>query len=718
MPRMPYHFVPVKPELTIKSEPVDHLRIDRSRKSGEMLVSFKTLTPTICGHYQFKFSDLPQNVQNELNDPRHGNFVPKKHVLEPLVLPATGNSIGRIAIPGTSLKGMIRQAVSSLLSAPMEKVQEKKFSFRPNLAPENTNHIIPAIITDISKDGTVTVGWGKMTDFIFCKKECRDVFAREQLSTRIVDRRINGLVINRVGFRNKLGVGESVHFESALIGKYHYGIDGSGYFAGAFRGLPPNSDNIAYKWGIINDFDEKNTLILPKKLLEQFFLTRQYYFDRVEGHLLNHPNPPQGEAFMQAMQNLCGHGMKKGVVVFLELPAGHKEPSENGSNILSMGFHFRYRWMYRDSILRKQEKIRSEIFNSETEEFNGPGLPVETNGSRSFFGFVDEKGKRSLAGRISVNMALEQNFERPENQRFVTKNGKTFLVLKPLGSPKPSAVEMYLTQDNIGKREDKGILCTYGEFSNDQAAGDLNGRKGYLHQPPVNANNDHFLLQPGEENYDSEQSTIVNLVSKPNTEFRFKLRFSNLADWEIGALLFATAPEVEDVKKIFEGMNLGSGVTLPSELKKLIALAEAGDKSLPLFAQKIGHGRPLGLGSIKINIDAVKIWDFSKKLPELTNDSAAREHYLKALGNFVAGALEKDKARLWLKQIVLQWLKIRRFRGQLVCIYPTKKDKHGKETIYNYHSEVRRIHSQKRKEKKTADVQAKSNLILSDLDLD
>lgn len=711
MTKMPYHFVPVKADLTIRNKPVDHLRIDRSRKSGEMLMSLRTLTPTICGHYQFKFSDLPQNVQDSLNKNLEKKIKPDKHVLEPLVIPVTGNSTGRVVIPGTSLNGMIRQAVSSLLSAPMERVQEKKFSFRPNLSPPNTSYIIPAIITDIAKDGTVTVGWGKMTDFIFCKKECRDVFARESLSMRIAEKTINGLTVNRETHCNKLGVsnGGEVYFKSALIGNYHYGIDGGGYFAGAFRGLPAKA---VYKWGIINNFNEKNTVVLPQPLLEQFVRTREYYHDRKEGHLLNHPKPPEGEDFLQAMQNLSQKGMRKGVVVFLELPAGQSEPNNDGSNILSMGFHFRYRWMYRDSILRKQGKIRPEIFNSETEKLNDLGLPVETNASRALFGFVDEKEKRSLSGRISVNMALEQNFERPEDQRFVTKNGKPFLVLKPLGSPKPSAVEMYLTQENIEERKDCGNLCTYGEFIKDKAAGDLNGRKGYLHQPPVNANNDHFLLQPGEENYDSEQSTIVNLVSMPNTEFRFKLRFSNLADWEIGALLFATATEAEDVKKVFEGMNLGSGVTLPSELKKLIALEESGDKSLPLFAQKIGHGRPLGLGSIKINIDAVKTWNFSKKLPELVNDNFAREHYLKALGTFVAGALN-DRARDWLKQIVLQWLKIRRFRGQPVCSYPTKKDK-GKTTIYNYHSDIRKVHSQKRK---TTGDPSKSDSTLSNLDL-
>ncbi len=712
MTKMPYHFVPVKADLTIRNKPVDHLRIDRSRKSGEMLMSLRTLTPTICGHYQFKFSDLPQNVQNELNDPKIGTFVANKHILEPLVLPTTENpSRGRVAIPGTSLKGMIRQAVSSLLSSPMERVQEKKFSFRPNLSPQNTDQIIPAIITDINQDGMVTVGWGRMNDFIFCKKECRDVFARESLSTRITGKTINGVAINRAAHCNKLGVanGGAAEFRSALIGKYHYGIDGSGYFAGAFRNSPPNA---VYKWGIIDNFNERNTLVLPTNLLKQFVRTMEYFYDRKEGHLVNHPKSPEGDDFVEAMKKLRNQGIRKGVVVFLELPAGQSEPNRNGSNILSMGFHFRYRWLYRDSILRKQGKLRAEIFDSEKEELNDSGLTVETNATRTFFGFTDEKKKKSLAGRISVNMALEQNFLRPDDQRFVIKNNKTFLVLRPLGSPKPSAVETYLTQENIEKREDCGNLCTYGEFIEDKAAGDLNGRKGYLHQPTANANIDQFLLPPSDENYLSEQSTIANLVSRANTEFRFKLRFANLEDWEIGILLFATSPEAKDVTAIFEGMNLGKGVTLPSELKKLIAREESGDKNLPLFAQKIGHGRPLGLGSIKIDIDAINTWDFSKNSPELVKDRGSREQYLKALGSFVSETL-KERARDWLKLIVLQWLKIRRFRDRVSYTYPTLTGKDGKETIFNFHSDIRKNHSQMRKKKGKP---SKSGKTLSDLD--
>ena len=171
----PYNFVPVDSNLTIKDNPSNRLCFDLDKNSGEMNLSIRTLTPTICGHFQTEYGAVSSEAKVEIdkNLPNNQSFNPKKHVIEPLILKGENGNIGPVIIPSTSIKGMIRQAVSSLLAAPMSKVEEKQYSYRPNLSPDK-NSIFAAFILNKNKDGSRNVLTCKMDDFYFCRHSIRE----------------------------------------------------------------------------------------------------------------------------------------------------------------------------------------------------------------------------------------------------------------------------------------------------------------------------------------------------------------------------------------------------------------------------------------------------------------------------------------------------------------------------------------------------------------
>lgn len=153
-----------------------------------------------------------------------------------------------------------------------------------------------------------------------------------------------------------------------------------------------------------------------------------------------------------------------------------------------------------------------------------------------------------------------------------------------LGSPKPTAFQHYLVQPNV-KMEDgtfrpagadpKGrTLCTYhhraggGPFYFTDAEGFLlaetegtviRGTKCYWHQPKIT---DPFRFRKDLARPEDTQLTIIRPV-RPGTTFKGRVRFENLTDVELGALLTVL------------------------QLK-------------PSQRHHLGMGKPFGLGSVRI----------------------------------------------------------------------------------------------------------------------
>ncbi|HQN74112.1 MAG TPA: RAMP superfamily CRISPR-associated protein, partial [bacterium] len=607
------------------------------------------LTPLLVGNNTYKVEDADRNVglPNGLDN--------KKTIIEPLRL---SSSDGRVVIPGTSIKGMLRHSLSALLSTPMERVAEKEYGFRPNMQFGNKLEALPAIITGIKQNGDfeimvmknpvfVTQGAGNLNKF--------DSQLGEKFNS------IKGLLDTRRV--PKLLPDQNIVNLPHYVFKYFGGIDGRGLFADAFK--QGNGRNI-YKHLLIpeNDFINGKKMTLSKKLFSHYIKTLNFIKNDKEGHSSSRrPNLPSNHSHVESAiteieKTFNDSNMFGKLVFFVE---------KSGNDIVTMGHNFRYISRYRDTVLYEDGSLRDCVkpLDEETQKpfyKDGKENPeMLLSAARLLFGYAvddapgtkgiagleskDKNNFKHLAGRIAINHAVEvlpNGKNGKDDSRFLDK-----VFFKELGSPKASAVEYYIDQrGNNGQ-----MLKTYGDDINGTNVGELAGRKFYLHQ-----SNPQYQSNDPEEKK-SERSSIGRFISKPGTEFKFSIKYKNLRWWELALLKFV----VEINKKDVEAIDKNFAANLKTDAP---------------FAHKLGYARPLGLGSIQMKIDNID------KTPP---DKAVQ--YLSQLEFF-----EK-----WKKNIFAQWLKIHQFEGRTTCEYRKHPDKDGKPCVFEYHSKIRQHHLSIRK---------------------
>jgi CRISPR-associated protein (TIGR03986 family) len=207
--------------------------------------------------------------------------------------------------------------------------------------------------------------------------------------------------------------------------------------------------------------------------------------------------------------------------------------------------------------------------------------------SESIFGRALEKkdkdGRKIKHNELSGRVFFEDAVLSPQNQvDYLEDNGEP-IIPKILSSPKPTTFQHYLTQYNdisytcIDNNANKRIFTISEEIPQDftirlisklrnynSIDADFRGNKLYWHRKTGNNWKDTI------NKIDSQHTKICPI--RPGVNFQFRIRFENLTNVELGALLFA--------------LDLPQGAN-PIE----------GD---PLNAHKLGMGKPLGLGSVLI----------------------------------------------------------------------------------------------------------------------
>lgn len=537
--KQPYTFIPVVTEadkVKVQDVTFHDGENNKDKLTGILQCTLTTKTPMIIGHFQYTVEQLnnlqsgtikkviiPKNKKGSyeiIKDPNEYKILPKgwegcgypqqssennqqkkmvahkeKTILEPLFLNDTPESPALVS--GTSLKGMVRQAIGSITNSPMERVEEKQFSYRPGLVYRN------------QRDNT----------------------------------------------------------------------DYKLYEAKALQDLEKKSKS--FKLEITDDdfLNGKTVFTVDEKMVECYWKTVETYVDKKKPH-----------------------SIKKDDVIFVELDTF-------SNRVLSFGNHEQYRWIYADTTTTVQvgntgkHDFRTETHPHEKESVGKDGGKLTA--TRAMFGYVDggkpdlndktdekkkddikldigEKDYSRLAGRISINTAVEViNENETLENRFVQQSGNFNIPLRILSTPKASAVECYIDQST---KPTQGIFNTYGDFINFEESGKpLSGRKFYWRWNP-NAND--YQLRPDDARNEYEykdsialagsQSTIARYISKANRTFKFTVRFKDLTEVELGALLTALSPH--------------------------LAAQDQGN-----YWQQIGHARPLGLGSVQIKVDKFKI---------------------------------------------------------------------------------------------------------------
>ncbi|ACD82933.1 TIGR03986 family type III CRISPR-associated RAMP protein [Candidatus Methylacidiphilum infernorum] len=648
MNSLPYGFLPIEVQKSICDVPMwRDGSSGEDRLSGEILLTLEALTPLLVGNQQYKINE-------------------KQSVLFPQML-----EDGRVLIAGTSLKGMFRAALSSLLHAPMERVGDHRYTFRPNLGFGQKYQSRPAVISSVKgKDENAEIELKVLPD------DTRVTFVRNSAIPK-PDEKVGKLLqgyFPGIKFTPTRTSRCMVLEKSSEGGKnldhylffYSGGIDGEGLLAKAFR---PSNEIYRYVLVHTSDFNRADSQSLPSKVLKDYYETQEILADEKTGHLSpGHPLlneiKDKVKEVKEAIQNHSE--LKEKQLIYIEIENLERKPGNPPFRILSMGHHFYYRWAYTSSVCYKNsigenKELRPELGFHPQETFDKKGAPKQLTAARLFFGYsIDNKQKelssmakesyQRLAGRIAFNTAIEVTEGKSLEERFV--EGGREIALHILGQPRPSAVEFYLKQVHLPNK-----LTTYGDLPDDPG-GELAGRKYYRHQPDARTNMDLYKKTEEKDN-SKERGTVVCYLSKPGTRFRATLRFDSLRPWELGAVL---------------------AVLDPGLLEKTFGLTPYSQG----YAHKLGYGKPLGLGSVRIRLDAAR-WQENDRL-EWKEARAGEEAWDRLLETSLK-ALKEKLQKTWQSNTAANlecWLKTKQWSTTGRASYPTL---YG--TIYRFHAKLR-----------------------------
>jgi CRISPR/Cas system CSM-associated protein Csm3 (group 7 of RAMP superfamily) len=193
------------------------------------------------------------------------------------------------------------------------------------------------------------------------------------------------------------------------------------------------------------------------------------------------------------------------------------------------------------------------------------------------FGWVNQKGKGAYKGQLRIGPVI---CKTPKEQALETF-GTPGMPLAILGQPKPQQVRFYVAASPNGEAQKDGLSKEQAGYAKGKG---LRGRKVYPHHASLpkghwdgpckdrtqQAVQGHFqeYRRPqldGKEQRDNQNRSIQGWVN-PGTEFAFDIHITNLSKVELGALLWS--------------------LSLPEN-----------------HFHRFGGGKPLGFGSVRLEID-------------------------------------------------------------------------------------------------------------------
>lgn len=312
--------------------------------------------------------------------------------------------------------------------------------------------------------------------------------------------------------------------------------------------------------------------------------------DRDKSDYIYCQDPTQKAERREAGQRRRRHELEKGDIVYF---------TEQCGRVIDMGPVELYRILYCHSL--------DEILLCKHFDFLPCKDPNYLCPSCRIFGWVPPEESKAAQETMA-----HKGFVHFSTARLVNNEPKTqWVTLQPLGQPHPSCWQFYLNCQNQG--QDAGY--------NDNNA-TIRGRKFYWHKPQVtteqpngNANVNSVWDQRGGNGIpvaDDQNKTVELLLPKNENEepcvFEFTVDFENLSDEDLGLILLTLQPNLL-------GQNILKAAGFSSELY-----------------HHFGMGKPLGLGSAKVEIISLCLYDNSKRYQDLFE--TASEAYIKDTSEF------------------------------------------------------------------------------------
>jgi hypothetical protein len=582
--KKPYAFVPL-PDKFETFEPVWHDGTrSTGRISGEVRFEMQNLTPLLIGWERQKIVDekpanpwpipsAPDNSQDQVNVQfmNIGRTIRSKSVLCPLRAPWADHPV---IIPGDSLKGLLRHEFGALLGAPMERVAERSYSYRPNLKfPDSpAGRRLEPRLARVPKDG-------------------------------LAMRDLDGVQV-RVPTKLELLPGNLKYDKNQQLDPPRYRFDPAGgkgapYHGGLGAGRQLNSKRKLHARLQAEPEKALETVSIPREAQDQYLNTLRHLTDTQHGHFSErHPDVPNtvtdDDARRRILEAAATVVFSPGDLIWVEWDAKKQK-------VVSFGWHYYYRWAYQDTVRLKGWTAEREGLYPLADEKGD--VPARLSPARRLFGYARDnersdaigRGEYSqLMGRISINAALEVvRGNSKDEERFLPP---TFL--KELGMPRPSAVEFYLQQPYYpqSRPSDRAKLVTYGDAAGYDEPGRLSGRKFYLDRREAYAGKPwEDDSAPNRLNY---RSTLALEASQPGSRFRFTLRFRDLDPWELADVLLALCPHQ------FSGI--------------------VGGNHADGYCSKLGYARPLGWGSVRIEANELYILNNDGGSPTLEKEPDVR----------------------------------------------------------------------------------------------
>lgn len=624
-------------------------------------------------------------------------FASDKKILEPLRL-----RDGRVVFSGTGLKGMLSASLGALLGSPMSRVRERAHFYRPNQVFKSGAQQIregrPAVIEEYdSATDTVRLRIlpsAAMSEILFVRDKARKLLPTAK-NWANQGKTVAGVVKNNRRLDRGSGSADLAEY---LYFSYSGTMDGEARMAGLFNQQMKRGPAFPYRCILVHEKYLRDDVCwvtdVPQSVLRLHELTVSGLSDDVTGHLRGE-HPQTHLSGFKANKETIVRGIRRGReavrtpgnLIYVEVQLDDRgKPSQ----INTIGHNYYYLSRKIDTVTTAwtgTDWSRRAILSPLPEEAaidpsDAHSPPQRLSAQRGLFGYVVDTRNpgatgigtgdfRQFAGRLGFNIAVEvvpEGVDPQSDRRFLNADRGCVVPLKVLGPPR-SSDESGVIQQNLAKeRSDNAKRVGYGEVFEDPR-GELKGRGFYVHQPDAAHDKSLYTadLVTEQDVVSGNQAALARFVSRPGTQFRVALRFQDLRDWELGAILTCLRP---GLLKDPDG-----------------ALQEPGAMS-PSHAIKLGHGRPLGMGSVRVDIDEICLIDMSGELR--ASENVATD----VIEAFVKIDLDSRVRR--------EWTNVHRFDGRHRAAYPSATDRNGQETVVAHYSRESQEHARSRRELKGA----------------